>query len=85
MYRNNIPLNNSIGTAASCKKMRKNNKKISKYHLILKFWIGKLHYYISVSQQYLNDGVKNTYTRITFYYSYSRVVYNVKTLIYDGK
>ena len=47
-------------------------------------WL-KLHYYISVSQQYLNDGVKNTYTRITFYYSYSRVVYNVKTLIYDGK
>ncbi len=48
-------------------------------------WL-KLHYIIySVSQQYLNDGVKNTYTRITFYYSYSRVVYNVKTLIYDGK
>ena len=30
-------------------------------------WL-KLHYIIySVSQQYLNDGVKNTYTRITFY------------------
>ena len=60
--------------------MRKNNKKISSDLEVFDYII-----IYSVSQQYLNDGVKNTYTRITFYSSYSRVMYNVKTLIYDGK